>query len=79
MQYPICFYDYESISTPIPLLDGVSPYQQAVVQYSLHKLFEDGHIEHFGAVLVEEGEKTVRELEGMSDPNFSHQTNRLIV
>jgi len=49
------------------------------VQYSLHKLFEDGHIEHFGAVLVEEGEKTVRELEGMSDPNFSHQTNRLIV
>ena len=79
LQYPICFYDYESISTPIPLLDGVSPYQQAVVQYSLHKLFEDGHIEHFGAVLVEEGEKTVRELEGMSDPNFSHQTNRLIV
>ena len=47
LQYPICFYDYESISTPIPLLDGVSPYQQAVVQYSLHKLFEDGHIEHF--------------------------------
>lgn len=79
LKYPICFYDYESISTPIPLLNGVSPYQQAVVQYSLHKLFEDGHIEHFGAVLVEEGETMMRELNEIDDPNLSHQTNRLVV
>ena len=78
LQYPICFYDYESISTPIPLLDGVSPYQQAVVQYSLHKLFEDGHIEHFWAVLVWEGDFMVVDVHDMHDQSFDIQTNRIV-
>lgn len=57
LRFPVCFYDYESVSVPVPLLDGTSPYQQAVVQYSLHKLHEDGRIEHYGAVLSEECDK----------------------
>lgn len=57
LRFPICFYDYESVSVPVPLFNGTSPYQQAVVQYSLHKLYEDGRIEHYGALLSEESEE----------------------
>ncbi len=79
LQFPICFYDYESISTPIPLLNGVSPYQQAVVQYSLHKLYEDGHIEHFWAVLMAEWEFQVTEVIGINDPSLEAQKNRTVI
>ena len=50
-EFPIRFYDYETVAVPVPLFDGTSPYQQAVVQYSLHTLHEDGRIEHAGALL----------------------------
>ncbi|NDK07958.1 DUF2779 domain-containing protein [Candidatus Gracilibacteria bacterium] len=62
-RYPICFYDYESCSVPIPFLNGVTPYQHAVVQYSLHKVYEDGKIEHFGGVLVGVGDRNVEKME----------------
>jgi len=58
-KYPICFYDYESISVPIPFMDNTFPYQQVVVQYSLHKLYEDGKLEHFWGVFVWEWEKNI--------------------
>ncbi len=45
--YPIYFLDYESINKPVPLLDGYKPNQHLVFQYSLHKLNEDGKLEHF--------------------------------
>ncbi len=51
LSYPICFYDYESVSTPIPFMDNTYPYQQVVVQYSLHKLYADGTMQHYGGVL----------------------------
>lgn len=79
LQFPICFYDYESISTPLPLLNWVSPYQQAVVQYSLHKLFADGHIEHFGAVLIGEWNLQVTVIEGMNDTLLALQKNRIVI
>lgn len=62
IKYPICFYDYESCSVPIPFLDHVWPYQHAVVQYSLHKLYENWKIEHFWWVLVWTWEKSVKQL-----------------
>ena len=35
--YPICFLDFETLfMVPIPMFDGVSPYQQVPFQYSLH-------------------------------------------
>jgi len=36
--YPMYFLDFETFYTPIPLLNGVSPYQQVPFQYSLHSL-----------------------------------------
>lgn len=44
--FPLYFYDYETIWTPIPLFDKTHPYQNVVVQYSIDKLNEDGSIEH---------------------------------
>lgn len=81
LRFPICFYDYESASVPVPLLDGTSPYQQAVVQYSLHKLHEDGKIEHFGALLsCEDGECKVIDMPDITeDGDFASQSNRHII
>lgn len=62
-RYPICFYDYESCSVPIPFLNWVTPYQHAVVQYSLHKVYEDWKIEHFGWVLVWVWDRNVEKME----------------
>jgi hypothetical protein len=38
LEYPVSYLDFETISTAIPLFDGVSPYQQVPFQYSLHIL-----------------------------------------
>lgn len=46
LEYPLCFYDYETVSTPVPLFDGYHPWQQIVVQYSMHIVYADGSIEH---------------------------------
>ena len=45
--FPLYFFDYESLTKPIPLLDGYKTNQQLVFQFSLHKLHEDGKLEHF--------------------------------
>lgn len=60
--YPICFYDYETISVPVPIFDNTHPYQQVVVQYSLHKYYEDGHMEHFWWLLVNQWEANVDQI-----------------
>ena len=51
LEYPLYFYDYETISSPVPLFDGTSPWQHIVVQYSLHKIDEDGTITHKDALI----------------------------
>ncbi|MBK7341725.1 MAG: DUF2779 domain-containing protein [Saprospiraceae bacterium] len=49
---PYFFYDYETISSPVPLLDGTSPNQQVVVQYSLHELTDHGkEAHHFDCII----------------------------
>ena len=41
--YPICFLDFETtFMVPIPLFDGLRPYQKIPFQYSLHRLENDG-------------------------------------
>jgi hypothetical protein len=52
--FPLCFYDYETISVPVPFLDNTWPYLHTVVQYSLHKYYEDGTMKHYGGVFVGE-------------------------
>lgn len=68
-QYPICFYDYETISVPLPLFDNSYAYQQVPVQYSLHKYYEDWHMEHFGWVLVWQWEKKIEQMTIENNPN----------
>lgn len=46
------FYDYETISRPVPLLEGTRPWQQVVVQYSVHRMDEDGTISHKEAIIA---------------------------
>lgn len=55
--FPLVFYDYETISTPIPLLEWTSPRQQVVVQYSIHVIHQDGTNEHYEDIL-QSGEQT---------------------
>ena len=38
LEFPLFFYDYETINIPIPFLDNTWPWQQVVCQYSLHRL-----------------------------------------
>jgi hypothetical protein len=45
--YPIYFFDFETDATPIPLFDGLHPYQAFPFQYSCHVLHADGRLEHF--------------------------------
>ncbi|NOZ43860.1 MAG: DUF2779 domain-containing protein [bacterium] len=51
LKYPLYFYDYETISWPIPLFEGTHPWQQVVVQYSVHKVELDGTITHKEAII----------------------------
>ncbi len=51
LAYPLCFYDYETVATAIPLFDGYHPWQQIVVQYSMHIVHEDGHIDHKQSII----------------------------
>ena len=36
LKYPLCFLDFETFNTALPLFDGTKPYQQIPFQYSLH-------------------------------------------
>lgn len=46
LAFPIYFLDYETLPLAIPEYDGTYPYQQTVIQYSLHILHNDGNIDH---------------------------------
>jgi hypothetical protein len=47
LQYPLYFFDYETLSSAIPFFDGMKPYQDYPFQYSLHVLrAPDAKLEH---------------------------------
>ena len=47
LTYPLYFLDFETYQMPIPLYDGVSPYEKIPFQYSLHYLeSENGELKH---------------------------------
>ncbi len=46
LQFPLYFFDFETIDYPIPVFDGCQPYQQAPFQYSCHILQADGTLTH---------------------------------
>ena len=41
-EYPLYFFDFESINPALPVYQGTSPFQQIPVQYSLHVLQQPG-------------------------------------
>jgi hypothetical protein len=45
-EFPLYFFDFETIMPAVPEFDNSRPYQQIPFQYSLHKQTEDGNIEH---------------------------------
>ena len=46
LSFPLYFFDYETFSSAVPLLDGTSPHKHFPVQYSLHILEQDGRLKH---------------------------------
>jgi len=47
LSYPLYFLDFETYQMPIPLYDGISPYEKIPFQYSLHYLEkEEGELKH---------------------------------
>lgn len=48
VRYPVCFLDFETFGSGIPLFDGTRPYQQVPFQYSLHRIDAEGaEVRHF--------------------------------
>lgn len=46
LQYPLYFFDFETILPLIPILDGTKSFEQVPFQYSLHIVTEQGEIQH---------------------------------
>lgn len=46
LQFPLYFYDYETVSCPVPHFQWSTPWQHIIAQYSLHKLEKDWSITH---------------------------------
>ncbi|MBU0626526.1 DUF2779 domain-containing protein [Patescibacteria group bacterium] len=51
LTFPLFFYDYESISNPIPIFEGSHPRQHMIVQYSLHRMDANGTITHYQSLI----------------------------
>ena len=49
LEYPLYFFDYETLSSCVPYFDGTKPYQQIPFQYSLHAIESPGgELKHMG-------------------------------
>lgn len=52
--FPLYFLDYETLSSVVPIFDGLRPYQQVPFQYSLHVMDQpSGEIRHYGYLHAE--------------------------
>ena len=46
LNYPLVYLDFETMAPAVPMLQGCSPYQRTVFQYSVHIEQEDGTVTH---------------------------------
>ena len=62
LNYPLCFLDFETMGSAIPIYDNTRPYQQFVFQYSLHILQEENgvldHYEYLAETITNEDPRT---------------------
>ena len=56
LQYPLYFFDFETIDHAIPVFDGCKPYQQVPFQYSCHIVMEDGTMSHCDYLHTDDGD-----------------------
>lgn len=42
LEYPLYYFDFETIAPAVPLFDGIRPYQNVPFQYSLHVVGSEG-------------------------------------
>ena len=54
--YPICFLDFESCQPPVPLFEGMRPFEQMAFQYSLHIVSAPGEAPVHRECIVPPGE-----------------------
>lgn len=52
LNWPLWFYDYETYASAVPIAQGHRPHLQIPVQFSVHRLDEDGILDH-GEFLAE--------------------------
>jgi CRISPR/Cas system-associated exonuclease Cas4 (RecB family) len=53
LTYPLYFFDYETFCSAVPFTDGVKPHQHIPIQYSLHRLSQDGNCIHYEFLAME--------------------------
>ena len=51
-EYPLYFFDFETINPAIPVLDGTSPFNQVPFQYSLHITNKNGELMDYKSFLA---------------------------
>jgi hypothetical protein len=68
IRYPVCFLDFETFGSGIPLFDGTRPYQQVPFQYSMHRIDAEGevarHFEYLAQVGVDPRKEIAEKLMG---------------
>jgi CRISPR/Cas system-associated exonuclease Cas4 (RecB family) len=67
LQYPLYFFDFETIGHAVPVYDGMAPYQQTPFQYSCHVLQEDGTLSHHEYLHTEPGDPRPALLKALLD------------
>ena len=75
LTFPLFFYDYETVSWPIPIFQQTHPRQQVVVQYSIHKLEANWNITHYQWIIdpLSQTNKSVVDkfVQDISDPKWT--------
>jgi len=68
LQYPIYFFDFETINPCIPLYEGMSPYKKIPFQYSLHiQEKPEGKLKHISFLANEKEDPRKSILESMQE------------